>query len=209
MERHLRQQSSLNDGSKESKKAIEERDCILTKIARETLQIRTLETRDRQCLDFYEGDDGTITVWELNEALQEAYEAGRRNVLKPVCPSDAKGNASAITLLGKTTLRRMLSAVYIRKDPLFDSNVYGECSGANRDFKDDKSIGDEVVYVYYHRDEDETVMTNIEGDFWGVAGSSAGFKGKVDRSHLCLKNSDGKHGVLDEANLESELAQFC
>jgi len=84
------------------------------------------------------------------------------------------------TLLGTTTLRHMLNAVYDEKNPLYNRYWYSECGGAQIDFESDPSIGNEVVYVYYHRDDDNTIMTNIEGDIWGCGGSSAGFKGKVE-----------------------------
>ncbi len=44
--------------------------------------------------------------------------------------------------------------------------------------------GDEVVYVYYHEDENVTIMTNIEWDVGGVLGSSAMFKSKVEKHFL-------------------------
>ena len=83
------------------------------------------------------------------------------------------------TLIGTTTLRRMLSAVYDENDPLYSRNTYSECGRARLDCESNPDVGDEMVYIYYHRKENETVMTNIEGDTWGAGGSSAGFEGKV------------------------------
>ncbi len=44
----------------------------LAKIAREQMQIETLETRQHDALDFH-----TVAVWEAKSALQAAYDAGR------------------------------------------------------------------------------------------------------------------------------------
>ncbi|MDR1464747.1 MAG: hypothetical protein LBJ11_05545 [Oscillospiraceae bacterium] len=82
-------------------------------------------------------------------------------------------------LLGTTTLRCMISAVYEESNPLHKRNTYSECMGARIRFESDPSVGDEIVYIYYHREEDESIVTNIEGDTCGFVGSSAGFRGKV------------------------------
>ena len=44
----------------------------LAKIAKEQMQIETLETRKFDALDFH-----TVAVWEAKIALQAAYDAGR------------------------------------------------------------------------------------------------------------------------------------
>ena len=44
----------------------------LERIARETLNVATLETRGRDQLDFHD-----ISVWQIRQALEQAYEAGR------------------------------------------------------------------------------------------------------------------------------------
>jgi len=49
------------------------RDTVTNDIARETLGLETLETRNSDSLDFHEH-----AVWTIKEALQRAYEAGRR-----------------------------------------------------------------------------------------------------------------------------------
>ena len=41
--------------------------------AKEILDIETLETRNRDSLDFH-----SVSVWQLKAALEAAYEAGRR-----------------------------------------------------------------------------------------------------------------------------------
>jgi hypothetical protein len=43
------------------------------KIAREILNLDTLETRRMDSLDFHE-----LAVWEIREALEAAYNAGRQ-----------------------------------------------------------------------------------------------------------------------------------
>ena len=43
------------------------------KIAREILDLQTLETRRMDSLDFHE-----LAVWEIREALEAAYNAGRQ-----------------------------------------------------------------------------------------------------------------------------------
>ncbi|MFB1485150.1 DUF6900 domain-containing protein [Corallococcus sp. RDP092CA] len=43
----------------------------LERIARETLNIETLKTRNSDSLDFHE-----VAVWRLKEALEAAYQAG-------------------------------------------------------------------------------------------------------------------------------------
>jgi hypothetical protein len=43
------------------------------KIAREILNLETLETRRMDSLDFHE-----LAVWEIREALEAAYNAGRQ-----------------------------------------------------------------------------------------------------------------------------------
>ena len=45
---------------------------LLAKIAAKYLFIETLEARNRDCLDFYE-----VSVWGIEAALKEAFEAGR------------------------------------------------------------------------------------------------------------------------------------
>ena len=91
----------------------------------------------------------------------------------------AEFKANNTIFLGTTTLSRMLSAAYNATDPLHTHWIYSECGVARMGVENGTRSGDEVVYLYYHREEDETIMTNIEGDIWGIAGSSAGFKGKV------------------------------
>lgn len=93
---------------------------------------------------------------------------------------------SKSAFLGTITLRQMLNAVYNKKNPLYSRGTYSECGGIRLDFEEDPSLGDEVVYVYYNRKKDRTIMSTAEGDFDGWMGSSAGFEGKVE---LCLLNN--------------------
>lgn len=44
----------------------------LAAIARQTLDIATLETRNSDALDFH-----TLSIWQIKTALQLAYQAGR------------------------------------------------------------------------------------------------------------------------------------
>lgn len=88
--------------------------------------------------------------------------------------------ANIATFLGTTTLQRMLNAVCDKNDPLYKRNTFSECLGAQLDFEKDPRIGNKKVYVYHHSKENFTVMTNIEDDVMGLAGSSAGFEGRVE-----------------------------
>jgi hypothetical protein len=45
----------------------------MDKIAKEVLGIETLNTRNSDDLDFY-----NLSVWQIKEALEAAYEAGRQ-----------------------------------------------------------------------------------------------------------------------------------
>ena len=49
------------------------REFLVEQIAMETFGIETLDTRDSAHLDFHD-----LSVWSLKEALEAAYEAGRR-----------------------------------------------------------------------------------------------------------------------------------
>jgi len=51
-------------------------DSTLARIAKEHMQIETLETRKHDALDFH-----TVAVWEAKSALQAAYDAGRDEAL--------------------------------------------------------------------------------------------------------------------------------
>lgn len=46
-------------------------DQLITDIAKKHMNIKTLETRNSDSLDFH-----NVAVWCLKDALQEAYEAG-------------------------------------------------------------------------------------------------------------------------------------
>lgn len=47
---------------------------FFTQIANECLDIETLETRNRDRLDFHD-----VSVWGVRQALQKAYEAGQKS----------------------------------------------------------------------------------------------------------------------------------
>jgi hypothetical protein len=48
------------------------RDALLLEIAQRQFHIETLETRNRDRLDFHD-----VAVWALRAALEEAFDAGR------------------------------------------------------------------------------------------------------------------------------------
>ena len=50
-----------------------QRDALILEIARRQFHIETLETRNRDRLDFHD-----VAVWALRTALEDAFEAGRR-----------------------------------------------------------------------------------------------------------------------------------
>lgn len=52
--------------------AIDSRQETLLHIAKQSLGLETLETRKSDSLDFHD-----LAVWQIREALQQAYEAGR------------------------------------------------------------------------------------------------------------------------------------
>lgn len=51
---------------------------VIEGIARDVLAIDTLETRNRDDLDFHD-----ISVWKLRSALCRAYQAGRNSAILP------------------------------------------------------------------------------------------------------------------------------
>ena len=50
---------------------------LLTQIAQKHLKVEILETRHSDSLDFHD-----VAVWQIEEALQAAFEAGRQAALK-------------------------------------------------------------------------------------------------------------------------------
>lgn len=64
------------------------RDTTLATIARVALSLETLETRKSDRLDFHD-----LAVWSIKQALERAYEAGRRaapptRITCPACNRD-------------------------------------------------------------------------------------------------------------------------
>ncbi len=49
------------------------RDALILEIAKRRFFLETLETRNSDSLDFQD-----VAVWAIRDALEEAYEAGRR-----------------------------------------------------------------------------------------------------------------------------------
>ena len=50
-----------------------QRDAVILEIAQRQFRLETLDTRNRDRLDFHD-----VAVWALRAALEEAFEAGRR-----------------------------------------------------------------------------------------------------------------------------------
>jgi hypothetical protein len=50
-----------------------QRDALILEIAQRQFRLETLETRNRDRLDFHD-----VAVWAIRAALEEAFEAGRR-----------------------------------------------------------------------------------------------------------------------------------
>ncbi|MEO0513579.1 MAG: hypothetical protein AAF108_11925 [Planctomycetota bacterium] len=59
-------------------------DNAISRIARETLDLETLESRRMDSLDFHEH-----AVWSIKDALERAYEAGRKAAppTRTTCPA--------------------------------------------------------------------------------------------------------------------------
>ena len=68
------------------------RDTTVDRIAREALGLETLETRRMDGLDFHEH-----AVWSVKEALERAYEAGRKAAPPARCACPACGREITIT----------------------------------------------------------------------------------------------------------------
>lgn len=60
------------------------RDTIINRIAREALGLETLVARNMDSLDFHD-----LSVWSIKEALERAYEAGRKSAppTRTTCPA--------------------------------------------------------------------------------------------------------------------------
>ena len=60
------------------------RDTAINRIAREVLGLETLEARNMDSLDFHD-----LSVWSIKEALERAYEAGRKSAAptRTTCPA--------------------------------------------------------------------------------------------------------------------------
>jgi hypothetical protein len=60
------------------------RDNAINRIAREVLDLETLESRRMDSLDFHD-----LAVWTIKDALERAYEAGRKAAppTRTTCPA--------------------------------------------------------------------------------------------------------------------------
>jgi len=54
------------------------RDALILDIAQRRFFLETLETRNRDRLDFHD-----VAVWAIRDPLEEAFEAGRRAATQP------------------------------------------------------------------------------------------------------------------------------
>ncbi len=63
--------------SKQTEAQTAQRDALILEIAKRQFFIETLETRDRDRLDFHD-----VAVWSIRAALEEAFEAGRASATK-------------------------------------------------------------------------------------------------------------------------------
>ena len=76
-------------------------DSTLARIAKEHMQIETLETRKHDALDFH-----TVAVWEAKSALQAAYDAGRAEAL-----GDTDAKAALIDALRENLSPEAVAAI--------------------------------------------------------------------------------------------------
>ena len=63
--------------SKQTEAQTAQRDALILEIAKRQFFIETLETRERDSLDFHD-----VPVWAIRAALEEAFEAGRASAAK-------------------------------------------------------------------------------------------------------------------------------
>lgn len=83
-------------------------DNTLARIAKEHMQIETLETRKHDALDFH-----TVAVWEAKSALQAAYDAGRADALEG---ADAK--AALVSALRENLSPEAVATIAHRLTPM-------------------------------------------------------------------------------------------
>ncbi len=63
--------------SKQTNAQTAQSDALILNIAKRQFFIETLETRERDSLDFHD-----VAVWAMRTALEEAFEAGRASATK-------------------------------------------------------------------------------------------------------------------------------
>ena len=66
--------TSMSEGPKGLASRAARRDALILEIAQRRFFLETLETRNRDRLDFHD-----VAVWAIRDALEEAFEAGRRS----------------------------------------------------------------------------------------------------------------------------------
>ena len=67
----------MREMSKQTEVQTAQRDALILEIAKRQFFLETLETRDRDRLDFHD-----VAVWSIRAALEEAFEAGRASAAK-------------------------------------------------------------------------------------------------------------------------------
>lgn len=94
----------------------------LAKIAKEQMQIETLEIRKHDALDFH-----TVAVWEAKSALQAAYDAGRADATPGPGPGPgpAPGSASLVDALRDNLSPEAVAAIasWLQPASTNDQNV--------------------------------------------------------------------------------------
>jgi hypothetical protein len=153
--------------------------------AKAVIRLRFLPDEGKAWRDAHPEYKNPLVPAAVYESMLEHYIIVKCSVnLSEEIVWKGESEKTEVVLLGTTTLKRMVDAVYGEASLPNNHATYSECGNARMDAEADRSRWDETVYVYYHPKEDKTIMTNIEGDYSGVAGSSAGFEGKVRLSDL-------------------------
>ena len=73
--------TSRSEGPKDLVSLAARRDALILEIAQRHFFLETLETRNRDRLDFHD-----VAVWAIRDALEEAFEAGCQAVSKTATP---------------------------------------------------------------------------------------------------------------------------
>lgn len=107
-------------------------DAILADIARQHLDIETLETQNRDGLDFHE-----VSVWSLNEALLRAFEVGKSVAEPPVADNRVTSDLridllEQIAQTAKTDAERFVAHTsWTTEDPMATLRAFADTSASN------------------------------------------------------------------------------